>query len=112
MTIYLDNDFKCHVTDDGTMLPYETDVFDGKCTTYIEGYRIVPEGEKWTRSDGVVFSGPMVAPWKPYADLAAAQTLYELEQMKEVQADTDALLVDHEYRVTMLELFSDTTETV
>ena len=29
--IYIDNGFKCHVTDDGTMTAIETDFFDGKC---------------------------------------------------------------------------------
>lgn len=41
-TIYLDSDYKCHLTDDGTMTAIETDAFDGKCDTYIEGYRFVP----------------------------------------------------------------------
>ena len=111
MVIYIDPDYKCHVTNDGTMRGFDVPFFDGKCQTFIEGYRYVPEGETWTREDSEVFKGEMIAPWKNYADLAAAQTLYELEQMKEVQADTDEMLVDHEYRVTMLELFSDTTET-
>lgn len=77
MIIYLDNDFKCHVENDGTMRPYETDIFDGKCATYIEGYRIVPEDEEWTRSDGVVFRGLMVTPCKDYSILSAAQQGYE-----------------------------------
>lgn len=95
MTVYLDNDFKCHVTDDGTMAAYETDIFDGKCSTYIEGYRLVPEGEKWTRPDGVVFAGLMVAPWKPYANLAVAQAAYEKEELERLRlelADTKAAL--------------------
>lgn len=111
MTIYIDSDYKCHVSNDGTMREFDVPFFDGKCDSFIEGYRYVPAGETWEREDDEVFTGEMIAPWKNYADLAAAQTLYELEQMKEVQADTDEMLVDHEYRVTMLELFSDTTET-
>ena len=77
MTIYLNSDFKCHVSDDGSMRAYETDFFEGKCNSFIEGYRIVPEGEEWTRSDGVVFRGLMIAPWRDYAILAAAQQGYE-----------------------------------
>ena len=41
MTIYLDSDFRCHLVDDGTRSPIETDAFDGKCASYIEGYRYV-----------------------------------------------------------------------
>ena len=62
MKIFVDSDFKCHVNDDGTMTAVETDFFDGKCTTFIEGYRFVPSGENWERSDAVVFYGEMIAP--------------------------------------------------
>lgn len=38
----------------------------GREKAYIEGYRYVPDGEVWTRSDGVAFRGLMVAPAKAY----------------------------------------------
>lgn len=85
MTIYIDNDYKCHVTNDGTMRPVETDFFHGKCDSFIEGYRLVPEGESWTRSDGVVFAGEMVAPWKDFAELDAVQREYERQQMEDMR---------------------------
>ena len=66
MTIYLDSDFCCHLTNDGTMTAVETDVFDGKEKAYIEGFRYVPEGQTWTRSDGVEFQGPMISAAKDY----------------------------------------------
>lgn len=77
MTIYLDSDYKCHVSNDGSMTAYETDCFNGKCQSFIKGYRIVPEEEEWTREDGVVFRGLMIAPWRDYAVLAAAQQGYD-----------------------------------
>ena len=80
-TIYIDSDFKCHVSDDGTMTAVETDFFDGKCDAYIEGYRFVPDGSVWTRPDGVVFPGEMVAPWKDWRQLDEAQRDYEREQL-------------------------------
>ena len=80
MIIYLDTDFKCHTYNDGTMTAVETDFFDGKCSTFIEGYRFVPAGQRWTREDGRVFRGEMIAPWKPYAELAAAQVQYERDR--------------------------------
>lgn len=79
-TIYIDSEFKCHVTNDGTMTAVGTDFFDGKCQTFIEGYRFVPAGESWTREDGTVFHGEMIAPWADYSALAAAQTQYETDQ--------------------------------
>ena len=76
-TIYIDSDFKCHIYDDGTMTAVETAFFDGKCDTFVEGYRFVPSGSTWTRPDGKVFKGEMIAPWKPYSELAAYQLQYE-----------------------------------
>lgn len=83
--IYVDYDFKCHTVNDGTMTPIETDFFDGKCDTFIEGYRFIPSGETWTRSDGVVFHGEMIAPWKDFEELDAAQREYEREQMADME---------------------------
>ena len=84
-TIYIDSEFKCHVSDDGTMTAVETDFFDSRCDAFIEGYRFVPEGESWTREDGVVFQGEMIAPWKDYAELDNAQREYERQLLKELQ---------------------------
>ena len=81
MTIYIDDDFKCHTSDDGTLTAVETDAFDGKCPAYIEGYRYIPAGATWTRPDGVTFVGEMVAPWKDWRTLDAAQRAYEREQL-------------------------------
>lgn len=78
-TIYIDSDYRCHLSDDGTMTAVETDFFDDKCDAVIEGYRFVPGGKSWTRSDGVVFTGEMIAPWKPSRELEAAQRTYERE---------------------------------
>jgi hypothetical protein len=79
MTIYIDNEFKCHATPYDGMTQVSTDFFDGKCDAFIEGYRFVPAGESWTREDGVVFHGEMIAPWKPYRQLDAAQREHERE---------------------------------
>lgn len=77
MVLYIDKYFKCHMTNDGTMTEVQSDFFDNKCTEFIEGYRFIPEGEKWTRVDGVVFEGEMIAPWKPFHELEKIQREYE-----------------------------------
>ena len=88
MTIYIDNDFKCHVSNpEGTYTAVETSAFDGKCAAYIEGYRFVPAGETWTRPDGVVFRGEMVAPWMDWRELDEAQRDYEREQLEAMAAE-------------------------
>lgn len=81
--IYLDADFKCHVSDDGTYQAVETGFFDGKCDAFIEGYRFVPEGSQWTREDGVVFEGEMAAPWKPFWEIDVIQRSYEQALLQE-----------------------------
>ena len=90
MTIYIDNDYKCHTSPGDGFTSVETDAFDGKCRQYIEGYRFVPSGQSWTREDGRVFTGEMVAPWRPYEILEEFQAMYEEEQAK--QADMAAVL--------------------
>ena len=84
-TIYLDSDFKCHVSnnEEDTMIIVETDCFDDKCDAFIEGYRFVPKDKTWTRPDGIAFTGEMIIPWKDYAELDAAQRIYEQELLAE-----------------------------
>lgn len=86
MTIYIDPEFKCHVSDDGTMTAIDTEFFDGKCQEFIEGYRFVPEGMTWLRADWTLFEGEMICPWKPYAGLAYAQALHEIRVREEALA--------------------------
>ena len=88
-TVYIDpNEFKCHPADDGTRIAYETSFFDEKCDAFIEGFRIVPDGYSWTRSDGYVFKGPMISAWKDYAELDNAQREYERQLLKELQGNS------------------------
>lgn len=77
MTIYIDSDYKCHTSPGKGLTAVETDFFDGKCRQYIEGYRFVPAGESWTREDGQVFTGEMIAPAEDIRLLEAAQAAYE-----------------------------------
>lgn len=86
MTIHIDTDYKCHLTNDGTMRAVETAASDGKCDTYIEGHRYVPAGETWTREDGEVFTGEMFSPWVDFATLEEAQRAYEREQLAALKA--------------------------
>ena len=76
-TIYIDSEFRCHTSNDGTMTAVETDFFDNKCDKFIEGYRVIPEERAWIREDGRVFYGPMIAPWKDIRILNAYQEQYE-----------------------------------
>ena len=83
MKIYLDSDFKCHTSNDGTLREVQTaeqdgyDFFANKCPEFIEAYRYVPESEEWVREDGEVFIGKMVSPWNLTDEVLAAQSEYE-----------------------------------
>lgn len=99
-TIYIDSDYKCHLVNDGTMTAVEMDFFDGKCDAFVEGYLFVPSGETWTRLDGEVFHGELIAPWKNYNELDRAQQDYEkqqLEEYKNIVAEQDLLILDLQY---------------
>lgn len=85
-TVYIDAEFKCHTSGDGVMTAVETDIFDGKCDAYIEGYRFVPYGSTWVRDDGTVFTGEMLSPWKPWDALDAAQREYDRQQLAAYEA--------------------------
>ena len=88
-TIFVDpNTFKCYVENDGTRIAVETTFFDGKCDSFVEGYRFVPDGETWTRSDGKVFHGEMITPWKDYNELDNIQREYERQLLKELQENS------------------------
>lgn len=88
MTIYIDNDYKCHASNpDSAYIAVETSYFDGKCAAYIEGYRFVPAGAVWTRPDGATFPGEMIAPWKNWRELDAAQREYERKQYEAMAAE-------------------------
>jgi hypothetical protein len=93
MKIYIDNDYMCHTSNDGSMHEFDVPFFDGKCAAYIEGYRYVPQGETWTRSDGVVFNGEMIAPAVDSRILEAYQKQYEamLPEMADMQTALETL---------------------
>ena len=77
MEIYICSEYKCYTTEAEGRRAFEVPFFDGKCAAFIEGYRFIPEGETWTRVDGVEFSGEMIRPWKDVDVLAAYQEQYE-----------------------------------
>ena len=91
MTIYIDNDYKCHVFAAEGRRAVETELFDGKCPEWIESYRFVPEGDTWTREDGEEFRGEMTAPWKDLGNAYAAQAAYVTAQNTQYEAALTAI---------------------
>lgn len=103
MTIYIDNECKCHVSNpDGIYTKIEApEMFNGKCTAYIEGYRVRPEGYTYAIENGVVFGpeGSSVSPWRDLSLLEEFQRQYEEQQanaaaeLAEVQAQYDGVFI-------------------
>lgn len=92
MKIYIDSEYKCHLVNDVAMAEVDIAFFDGKCGTFIEGYRFIPAGKSWTREDGETFYGEMIAPFKDYSELDEAQRQYEKELLSETQEALSILL--------------------
>lgn len=86
MTIYIDSDYKCYTSASDGRRAIETNFFDGKCPEWIESFRFVPVGETWTREDGEVFIGEMLAPWKDLSEAYAAQAAYVTAQNTQYEA--------------------------
>ena len=95
-TIYIDADFKCYLEDAEGRTAIETSVFDDIAPAVIEGYRYVPDGQSWTREDGTVFTGEMVAPWKDSRELEALQRDYERQKLAEYESALKTLGVQTE----------------
>ena len=64
--IYIDSEFKCHVSDSGTMTAIETGAFDDKCDAFIEGF-CYDDSKGYTQ----------IYPWKSYSILDQAQREYQ-----------------------------------
>ena len=99
MTIYIDSDYKCHTANDGTRRAFEVSSFDGKCAAFIEGYRYVPSGETWTRSDGQTFTGEMIAPCRDYSQILEIQTAVD-----RAQAQAQQTINEYERALTEIEI--------
>ncbi len=94
MKIYIDSEFKCHAAPGEGLTAVETAFFDGKAPGVVEGYRYIPVGQSWTRSDGVEFQGEMAAPWKDWDELDAVQREYERERYNSFLAQLSEVYED------------------
>lgn len=76
MKIFIDSEFKCHVSNpSGNLREVESDFFDGKSAAFIEGFC-------YDDSKGY----EAIYPWKDYEELRTAQLQYELEDAENALA--------------------------
>lgn len=91
-TIYLDSNFMCHATDDGTMTEVQTGAFDDLSNNAIELMRFVPEGATWTRPDGRVIHGEFIqATDSAKIDAYQRQWMEDQAQMADMQTALEIL---------------------
>lgn len=82
MKVYIDSENKCHAVNAPGLTEVETEFFDVKCKTFIEGYKLVPQE-----------AGEYVFPFKSFEVLEAAQKEYEQLQseIEDMQAALELL---------------------
>ena len=90
MKIYIDNEYKCHLENDGTMREVEADCFGSLCKEYVEGCRYIPGGESWTNDSGITFYGQMYETWGNHEHLLEIQTAVDHE-LEAANAELEAL---------------------
>lgn len=56
-TIYIDNEYMCHLENEQGRTAVETDVFDGVTDAAIPYYRYIPEGREYTDKHGRTLYG-------------------------------------------------------
>ena len=98
MKIYIDSEYRCHVSNDSNMREFDVPFFDGKCAEFVEGYRYVPSGETWIRGDGQAFSGEMIAPCRDYSQILEIQTAAD-----RAQAQAQQTITEYEQALTEIE---------
>lgn len=93
---YLDENFRLHVEQNEGMTEWEDTqgFFNGKFDTYVEGFRVIPEGEQWKAPDGTIYSGFMLAAAVDFDTLEKAQS--EQNDMREVMDTAGAMLTDEQ----------------
>ncbi len=91
-TIYLDSNFICHITNDGTMVEVHTEAFDEICNNAIELMRFVPQGEIWTRPDGRIIYGEFIQTIdSAKIDAYQRQWMEDQERMTDMQTALEIL---------------------
>lgn len=81
-TIYLDSNYMCHISNNGTWQEVTTDIFDSMCEKAIECYRFIPEGQVWKKSKTIILRGPFV---QAVTESSLIQQQYEIDDDKYTQ---------------------------
>ena len=81
MKVYIDDNFICHLENDGTYTSYDVPFFDDKAPLFIENHRYIPSGQVYIRNDLVAFQGESIFPVIDAPQLEIIQLEYEKQQL-------------------------------
>lgn len=81
MIVYIDDNFICHLENDGTRTQYDVPFFDDKAPLFIENHRYIPSGQVYIRDDLVAFQGESIFPLINSNQLEIIQLEYEKQEL-------------------------------
>lgn len=99
-TYYLDSEFRIHLEQGENRLPWKDEhgFFSGKGKTFVEGFRVIPEGATWKGCNGLMITAAV-----DFSTLDKAQT--EQSAMRAVM-DKVCPLLDDAQASTVIELYA------
>ena len=83
--VYIDSEFKVHVTNADGRTAIETDAFDGMSDLIIEYHIFVPPGEIHTKPNGITVHGEFIQPFVSEKEMDAAQREYERQKLADAE---------------------------
>ena len=94
---YLDKEFRLHLEQKEDFLSWEDKdgFFEQKSATFIEGYRVIPEGKTWKDKNGTIYYGLTISAAVDYSTLTKAQS--EMDVLQSTIAELDTALLDITY---------------
>lgn len=83
--IYLDNNFMCHIINDGTMKQIQTNIFDNCCDDIIKLCRYIPENENYILPNSEILWGPFIQFTAPSSITNIIQQQYEIDEANHLE---------------------------
>lgn len=85
MTIFIDNEFRCHLEYKDGYREVNTTLFDSTLPEAVECFRYIPPGETW-HNGSHSFLGEMITPYLSSVKLAAMQSAVDRAHAQAQQA--------------------------
>lgn len=100
-TYYIDSEFRIHLEQGENRIPWKDEhgFFSGKGKTFVEGFRVIPEGATWKGYNGLMITAAV-----DFSTLDKAQT--EQNGMRTAMDTAGAMLTD-EQAVTVPDLYRE-----